>query len=118
DDLCDEPLELTVAADQVRLRKLVLQLAREHLRIVAEQNGANPAVALRHQDRTERALPDREADVGRGAAGTVSARGHAEYVARLFVKAAVRVVSGVVDRFRHRTRARKFTAHATRAMCG
>src|SRR5690606_23932151 len=105
DDLRDQLLELTVPTDQVRLRKLVLQLASQRFGIVAEKNCANTAVAFRHQDGTKRTLPDCEADVCCGAAGPVCARRHSEYVAGFFVEACVRVVSGVVDRIGHRTRA-------------
>ena len=44
----------------------------ERLRIVAEQDRAQAALALGYQDRAERALPDGEADPRRRAAGTVS----------------------------------------------
>ena len=39
-------LEPGVPADQIRARKLVLHLARQRVRIVAQENGANPALAL------------------------------------------------------------------------
>src|SRR4051794_126200 len=43
DDTGHDPLERGVAADQMRARKAILQIARKPVWIVAEQNGAYPA---------------------------------------------------------------------------
>jgi hypothetical protein len=51
------------------MREAVLEPARESLRVVAELDRADAAFAAGDEDRAERALPDREADLGAGAAG-------------------------------------------------
>ena len=107
--LLDEPDDLATSASKsasppisFALRKAVLQVAHQRIRIVAEQDGAHARVALRDQDRAERALADREADLGVGAAGAEGRRRHAEHGVRRLVEAAVRVEPGVVDRLGHR----------------
>ena len=72
-DLGDQLLEIGIAADQLRAREAVLEIAHKRVRIVAQQDGADALVALRHQDRAERALADGEADLGVRAAGAVAA---------------------------------------------
>src|SRR5690606_21220221 len=58
----DHALVVRVAAHQFGLGEAVLQVARERIRIVAEQDRAHALVAAGDQDRAERALSDRESD--------------------------------------------------------
>ena len=71
DDAGHEPLEPGVAADQRGPREPVLELPGQRVGVIAQENGAHPALAPRHQDRAERAFADGEADLGVGAAGAV-----------------------------------------------
>src|SRR5690606_5341389 len=64
DDLCDEPFERRITTDERCVREPVLQITRERIGVVAEQDCAHPACALRDQNRTERALAHCEADFG------------------------------------------------------
>src|SRR5690606_28675757 len=108
--------EFRISADEVGARKHVLQIVRERLRIVAEEYGADAAVALCDEDRAQRAFADREADVDVLAPGAVAARRHAEDGVRLFVKARIRTVAGVVDRLRHAVAAGELLPQAPVAM--
>ena len=80
DDSRHQLLEVAIAADQIRAGKLVLKIARQLIGIVAQQNGANAAFTLGHQDRAERTLSDREANVVVGAASAIVGGFHAQYV--------------------------------------
>src|SRR4030095_15878889 len=94
------PLESGLAADQLRSRKAVLELANQLRRIVAERDRADTALASGDQDRTQRTLANRKADRRVGPTGAEAPRGHTEHRVRLFVEAPAGVVSGVVDRGR------------------
>src|SRR3546814_12258552 len=62
-DLLRHPaLEPGLAADQGRLRKAILQVAHEGIRIVAEQDRTDSLLARGHQDGAERAFAHGEAD--------------------------------------------------------
>src|SRR5207245_5327117 len=50
DHLRDQPLEVAVTADQPRLGKSVLELTRQRVRIVAEQDRADAALGGGHED--------------------------------------------------------------------
>ena len=96
----------------VALREAVLQVAHQRVGIVAEQDGADAALAPGDQDRAERAFADGEADLGVRAAGAVVGRRHAEHLVGRRVEAAVGVEAGVVDRLGHRAAPGQLVAHA------
>jgi len=114
--LGDEPLKILVARDEVRTREAVLEIAGEGIGVFAQENGANTAIACRDQDRAERALRDREAYLGSGAARTVTCGRHAEDLIRFFIEASVRVVASAVDRVGYAPAAYEFRANASFAM--
>src|SRR6478752_1821760 len=60
--LGDPSFELCVAAEQLGPRKLPLQLVQERLGLAAERDGAHAARGGRDQDRSQRALTERETD--------------------------------------------------------
>src|SRR6185312_5829419 len=68
----------------------------------AQENSADSALALSHEDRPQRALADGEADLCPGPPGAIGRRGHPQYLLRLSVEAAVGVVARLVNRGRHR----------------
>ena len=72
--LGDHLLELGIASDQMRAREPILQIARQRIRIVADQNRAHATLARRDQDRAERALADRKAYFGVRTARTIGGR--------------------------------------------
>src|SRR5262245_3132570 len=102
-DLRNQPFERGVAGDQARVRKPILKIPRELVGIVAHEDGAHPAIALCDEDRPERALADGEAYFRVGTAGAVRGRRHAEHLVGFLVEPALRVVSGAVDGFGHRS---------------
>ena len=61
-DLSDHALERAVAADELGAGKAILEIARQRVRIVAEQDGAHALVGRGDQHGAERGLADREAD--------------------------------------------------------
>ena len=61
-------LESGIAADQPRARELLLEVARQTVGVVAEENGAHALVARGDQHQAERACADRELDLRIGAA--------------------------------------------------
>src|SRR5205085_8530757 len=91
DDLRHKLLKVTIAADQRGVAELVLQVPRQLVGILAEQDGADAALALRDEDGAERALPDCKADLHVGAAGAEVARSHAQHAVRGGVEPAVGV---------------------------
>lgn len=52
DYLCDETLEFLVTPDKLGTRKLVLQPARQRVRIITEKDGANAPLTGRYEDGT------------------------------------------------------------------
>ena len=98
DDPSDGAFEIGVASDQFGARKTILQLARQRLRIVAEQDGADALIRRGDEHAAERGLADREPDFRALAAATRRGRGHAEARGRSCVEAARRVETRVVDR--------------------
>ena len=102
DDLGHQALEVRVAADQLGLGELVLQVAYQGIGVVAQEDGADPALALRDEDGAQRALGHGEVDRGAGAAIAVFAGAHAEQLVGGFVEAAVGVEAGAVDGIGHR----------------
>ena len=103
DDARDRRLERHVRADKLGYRELVLKVANESVRIVAEKGRADALVRGGDQDPAERAQANGEAD-GRaapavliGARAMPSSRG-------LGVEAARGVVTRVVDRLRYACR--------------
>ena len=62
DDPSDQRLELAVAADQVRAREAILELACQGVGVVAQQNGAYAPIAPCDENRSERTLADGETD--------------------------------------------------------
>src|SRR6185312_11330155 len=78
DHLGHQLLVVSVAADQPGLRKTILQIARQRVGIVAKQDRAYAAFALRDQDRAQRTLADGEADFAVGTAGAIVRWRHAK----------------------------------------
>ena len=78
-----------------------MQLARELVGIVTQEDGAYPALARRNQDGSERAFSNGKSNVHVRTSGAVARGGHAQHAVRLFVEAPVRVVPGTVDRIGH-----------------
>ena len=101
DDAGHELLEAGVAADQPGLRKAVLEVAHQGVRVVAEQDRAHAPDAGGDQDRAQRALADGEADRRASPPDRKLGGGHAEHPGRGLVEAAARVEAGAVDRVRH-----------------
>src|SRR6185437_5970403 len=117
DDLGDQRLEHRIAADEAGLRKAVLKRAGQRIRVVAEQDGADAALAAGDQDRAERTFADGEADLRVGAARAIVGRSHAENRIGRLVEPAVGVEAGAVDRRGHRSvGARELVADAPRAL--
>ena len=114
--LRDEPLEVALAADQPGLREPVLEVARQGVRVVAEQDRADAALGGGHQDRAEGALADGEPDRRAVAAGAEVGRRHPEHLRGGRVEAPARVVAGAIDRVGHRVAARQLVAHAPGAV--
>ena len=115
-DLGGELLEGFVAADQARARELVLQVAPQLLRIVAEQNGADAFFARGDENQAEPALSYGEAYVLPGAAFTEVGRRHAEDLRGIGVEAAIGIEASVIDCRGHRVARRKPGPHALVAM--
>ena len=102
------------------MRKPVLQVARQGVGFVGQQDGAYAPVALGDQNGAQRTLADRKANVLRRAPRALAAGRHAQYLGRLFVKAAGGLVTRDVDRVRHRGRVCvvERTAQALRTLGG
>ena len=97
-----------------------MQVARQLVGIVPQENGANAPVALGNKDRPERAFANGKADFGIGAASTIVARRHAQNVIRLFVETAVGIVAGIKNGIGHGTAGAtvtKFITHPLLALC-
>ena len=78
DDGRDETIERLVSSHELRARKPILQVVDERVGFIAEQNRAHTLVGCRDQYRSQRTLPDREAD-GRSTPAAPERRGrHAE----------------------------------------
>ena len=90
-------LELGITADELRVGKPVLQLAGQCLRVVAQRDGADTAIALCDQDGTQGALPDGESNVDVGTARTEAGGRHPEHRVGLLVEPAAGVVARLVD---------------------
>ena len=118
DDPGGEPLERLVAADQTRAGELILEVAEQGSRVVAEKDGAYALVARSDENGAERALADGEFDRGIRAARLEIGRRHAEHLGRGGVEAAIRIETGIVDRRRDRGALAKLVAHALVAMSG
>src|SRR5258706_10618245 len=73
----------------------------ESFGIVPQQDGTDSTLALRDQNRAQRALTHRKANLHVGATRTIVARSHAEHAVRGRVEAAVRIEACAVDRIRH-----------------
>ena len=116
--LGDQAFEIGVATNQVRSRKTVLKVPGEAIWILADQDGANAFAASGDQDRAQRALADREADVRRRSAGAVVAGGDAEHLVGVGVETAVGIEAGVINGFGHGAAARQFIPHAARPVRG
>ena len=114
--LRDQTLETGIAANQFGVCETILQIARQGIRIVAQRNGADAAIALRDQDGAERALAHGKADARVRAAGAIARGSHAEHVGGFFVEARIGVVTGVIDRVSHRAATLQFLAHTLAAM--
>ena len=118
DHLRHELFEAAVAADQLGARESILQIARQRVRIVAEQDRADAPLAGCDQDRTERAFADREPDLACRRRRRDSATASCPALVGFRVKAAVGVVAGVVDRLGDRAAPFEPGAHPARAMRG
>lgn len=101
DDAGHQLLEIGVAADEVCLGEAVLQVLHQHGRVVVHEDGADAALALGHQDGTQGALRDGEADRHAVTTGPIVAGTHAQQSVRLFVEATVGVEAGIVDGVGH-----------------
>src|SRR5690606_21279580 len=86
--------------------------------VVAEQDGADSAFALGHEDRAERAFAYREPNVSGRSAGAIARGGHSEHLVGRRVEAAVGVVAGFVDGFGDGGSPIERLAHAIVAMSG
>ena len=64
DHFGDELFKAGVTADKVGLRKLVLQIARERVRVFPEKNRTDTAIALSHEDRAQRTFTYGETNIG------------------------------------------------------
>jgi hypothetical protein len=51
--LGDQLLELLIATDESGLRKLVLQIAHQRVRVIVQEDGADASLALRNQSGAE-----------------------------------------------------------------
>src|SRR5712692_8450277 len=118
DDAGYEGLIVAVGPDQLRLGKAILKLADQFVGVAAEKDGRDTFLARSHQNGTERALSDCEADVLVRAAGAILCRRHPEHVGGLLVEASARIEPGIVDRLGHGVAARKTITHLRRAMRG
>src|SRR5690606_38068414 len=116
DALRDDLLEVRVAPDQVGPGEAVLQPAQQSLRIVAQLDRADAALALRDEDRAERTLADGEADGGTGAAIAKARRLHAEDAVGPLVETAVGAEARLVDRIGDGSPARQLRADPAGAM--
>jgi hypothetical protein len=67
----DQALIVTIGANEMRVRKAVLEIADELVRIVREQDRGDALLALGDEDGTERSLPNSESDLLVDAAGAV-----------------------------------------------
>ena len=101
DNLRDQPLEFRVAADQFGIRESILQLARQCIGIVTQQNRADALIALCDEDRSQRALAHREADPAVRAASTVVGRRHSQNLGGFFIEACIGVVASGIDCIGH-----------------
>src|SRR5690606_5154290 len=109
-----ESFESCVATDELCVREPTLEVAKERLKVVAEEDRANAHVARGDQDGAEGALADGEANHGTAPAFAVAARRHPESTTRLRVEAAARREPRPVDRLRDGTRAPQRTLRAFR----
>src|SRR6185503_1500895 len=116
DDPRDERLECFVAADEARPRKSILQVTGQSVRIVADRDGADAALALRDENRAERAFADSEADLRTLSTLAITRRRHAEHRVRFAVEAPVRAVACIVDGIGNRFAFGERIAHALRAV--
>ena len=115
----DQLLEVLIGTDQIGPPELVLQIADQLLRIVPQQNGANPAFTLRHQNRAQGTLADGKPNVVVLAGRAIIRRFHAQQLIRCFIKTAVGVEAGVVQRVGHRTAIRQTLPNPAGTMgCG
>ena len=71
DHFGNELLKTGVTSDEIGLRELVLQIARERVRVVPQKNGADTTVALSYEDRAQRAFAHGEADVRLSSPGAI-----------------------------------------------
>jgi len=104
-------LETGIAAGQLGARELVLQVARQRVGIIADQDRADAELGCGDQNGAERTLADGEPYGGIDAAGAIARRRHAQDVVRLRIKATVGVVAGAVDRLGHRAAAVELGTH-------
>src|SRR5207244_8600660 len=100
-----------VAANKAGARKLVLEIASERIRVIAHEDRAHAALALRDQNRSERAFTDGETNVRLGTAGTKAGRRHAQNLIRFLVETAVGVVTRAVNRVGHRLTATELSSN-------
>src|SRR3546814_8136607 len=76
--LGNQLLEAAVAAQQLRLGKLILQITQQQVGVFAQKNRADAALTLRDQYGAQRTLAYCEADYCPGSAGAVIAGTHAQ----------------------------------------
>ena len=111
DDPGNQLLELMIGADQVGAAELVLQVADQLVRIIAQQDRADPAFTLRHQNRAQRTLADGKTNVVVLTGSAVVAGFHSQQLVCRFIKPAVGVEAGVIQRIGHRAAVRQSLAY-------
>ncbi len=97
DDLSDGLLKCLIAAEQLSLRELVLEVAEQLIGVIAEGEGTDAFGRRGDEEGAERAFGEGEADGFTGAAGAKALGSHAEGLGGFFVEAAVGVEAGFVD---------------------
>ncbi|MOA20804.1 hypothetical protein D3C78_1412690 [compost metagenome] len=111
DDLGNQRFERLIGANQIGSPELVLQITDQLVRIIAEQNRANPAFTLRHQNRTQRTLADGKTNVVVLTGRAVVSGFHSQQLVCRFIKPAVGVEAGVIQGIGHRTAICQALAH-------
>ena len=113
----DKLFEARIPANQLGVRKAVLQITYKFVGIVAKQNRADAAIALGNEDRSEGTFANGKADFSTGAAGTIAAWHHAKNLIRLFIKPAVGIVARIENCVCHGAATAEFIAYPLFPLC-
>src|SRR5262245_35442234 len=112
DGLGDQLTEGRIVADQLRARKLFLEVALEFIGTISEEDGAYAFFACGDEHQAERALADGKFYLRVGSTRAELARTHAEHLGRGRIEAAIGVEARAVDRLGDRGTPGKLLAHA------